>query len=233
MKTRACHLLLIIFSLTIYSCAEELEKDLEGGIEAKTLEFDNLKIGDVMKYSFVTGVHYPSEDSEATYTGDTLELTVVDEVGGKFIIEEEITPSSAVFDSDIKYIYRNEEKYKLVWELREDSIIITVPETEGMFESHLLPYGHRFSLLEETEKMADFDGCHTTIPFHESYGTFFIENGELLDITYPHLNGIINYGPMAFDGDGTTFIYNKENGFVRVTSTSGWTAQVKGWDRIN
>jgi len=234
MKTIITYLFLLVFTLTFLSCEEKMEKDIETGVDINNFEFDNLMVGDVMLYSYVTGVDYPSQNSDATYTGDTLELTVVDEVDGKFIIQEQITPNSAIFDSDIKYIRGQiEEKHELLWDITEDSIIISTLESEGNFESHIFPHARSLSLTAETETKVEFEGCRTTIPYSQSFQKFFIENGELLDITYPHLNGYLNYSSMALDGDGLTFIYSKESGFVRVTSTSGWTANVWGWDRIN
>lgn len=232
MKTISLFIIPFLLSLAFLSCSEDGDQEIE--IESDAFDFENLKVGDIMLYSFVTGVDYPSQSTEASYPGDTLELRVVDKVDGKFIVQERITENSAIFDSDIKYIYGEiEAKYELLWEIREDSLIITPVESGGEFNSHFFPRAFQLTLSTINENKAEFEGCHTTISYTVSYANFFIENGELLGINYPHLNGWINYSPMAFDGDGYTCIYNKESGFVRVTSTSGWTAEVRGWDRIN
>ena len=232
MKITTFYFILFLFCISLSSCADQKENEPEDYIEPVDVEFDNLDVGDVILYTYVTGQGHDTQSSEATYTGDTLKLTVLEEDNGEYIIQEEITPNSAIYDSETKYISKYENKYEAFWEITEDSISISSRTPMEDFESHLFPKPKSFSFAKFTEYEADFEGCRTTVPYDDFHVSFFIENGTLHDILYPHLNGIMNYIPFILDGDGSTHIYNKESGFVRVTSTSAWTARVWGWDKI-
>jgi len=238
MKTKSLYFILIVCSIAFFSCSEleqvEIEKETNSSLDK--IDFENLEVGDVMLYSYLQGESCWIEgDCDLTYTGDTLELKVIGQINGKFVIQESITPGSAIFSSETKYILGEiEEKYDLLWHIRSDSLFVTSLDPSNIeFQSHLLRYPPKLTLNDITENKVEFRGWQTTLSPDVGLADFFIEDGELLDITYPHLNGYLNYAAMAFDNDGSTFIYNKENGFVRVTATSAWTLQGHGWDRIN
>ena len=232
MKTISTYLWLLVFALVILSCEKEKVIDQNN---TRNFEFDNLAIGDVMLYSYFTGYEYPPvSNNEVKYTGDTLELKVIDKIDGKSVIQEQITSGSAIFDSEDKYIWGEIDlATELLWEIREDSIIITSVDLESYKKSQLLFGKYTYSLSEIMENEIEFDGWKTTRPTITNSGSkFFIKDGELHGITYPHLNAII-FGPSPVDADGTTHIFNKEIGFVRTTSISPLTTIVRGWDRIN
>ena len=221
-----------MFALIIISCEKELESIPHVPLP-KVAEFDNLKVGDIMLYYFLTGNGIHEDAYEITYTGDTLELKVVDVVDGKYLIQERITPGSAIFNADQKYIWGDIERIlESSWEIREDSILVKSVDGSNQAESYLLIGKRHFSLQEITENIVEFKGWRTTLPDFTVFAEFFIEDGELLGITYPHLNGVLNYDPMAVDGNGNTYVYSKESGIVRITSISAWTGMVTGWDRM-
>jgi len=87
MKTVTSYILLLMFALIIISCEKELESIPHVPLP-KVAEFDNLKVGDIMLYYFLTGNGIHEDAYEITYTGDTLELKVVDVVDGKYLIQE-------------------------------------------------------------------------------------------------------------------------------------------------
>jgi hypothetical protein len=236
MKTDSV-LLLFLLAFTLVSCSNEIEvlSEDEPFPEPKRVDFEHLKIGDIMLYTYLEGRpcwdHAPCE---TTYTGDTLALEVIDKIDGKFLIQERITPGSAIFSSEIKYITGvAHDTYESLWDIRNDSLKITSSDPDNpLVESHLVRR-LKYPLLEVNENKTEFNGWQTTLPSDVGLANFYISDSKLLGITYPHLNGILVNTPMAYDNDGTTHIYNKVNGIVRVTSISAWTLAGRGWDRIN
>jgi len=196
MKTITTYLFLLIFSVAFLSCAEEKEMELEIEIEPDSVEFDNLKIGDIMLYSYQTGQASLEniDDNNVSYTGDTLELKVIDKIDGKFLIQEQITPGSAIFNSEEKYIWGNlEEPYQLLWDIREDSIIVTNVGFENLWQSQLIFGGYYFSLNEITEIEIEFDGWRTTLPDWYSGVEFLNELPRCKHTRYHYVHFIMTF----------------------------------------
>ncbi len=83
-------LILILLFIGLLSCTkDEMHVDDTG---FKNMDFDNLEIGDVFRYILLNGESiWDENNSNFNYTGDTLEVEVVDIQNGKYVVSESIS----------------------------------------------------------------------------------------------------------------------------------------------
>ncbi|MCP3932892.1 MAG: hypothetical protein GY705_27790 [Bacteroidetes bacterium] len=219
-------LILILLFIGIFSCTkDEMHVDDTG---FKNMDFDNLEIGDVFRYILLNGESiWDENNSNFNYTGDTLEVEVVDIQNGKYVVSESITAHSSYWLKDS--VCTN------FWVIRNDSLIIESNDNNQFLQSHLFFNFfciNSLPLIEFTENEVTITGWKTSKLFSANDDDLFTENFTLLGNTYERSNVFICTWPMAFDGPGSTYVYNRENGIIRTSTYSAWTGEGHGWDRI-
>ena len=195
--------LLIALGIIFFSLSCEQEENCIHPVNSMNLE--ELQVGQVFRFVLLRGESYRDPDNfDFDYTGDTLEVKVVDQQGEKFLLSERITPLSNVMldTTNTYYWYDKDSVYTNFWEIKNDSLLVTPANGRAYNLSHLLFNYKKFPL-------ADFDG--------EKVGI----RGWRPDITFP-----------ITDYNGSTFIYSRKHGFVRTSTYSAWTAEGVGWDRV-
>jgi hypothetical protein len=198
--------------------------------------FDDLKVGDTFQYSLFVGESYfDAGNPNFEYTEDYLNIEIVEKLSDGFKVKEWIDPSSNMFTSSENYYYNDMDAvYFNNWIIKNDKIVIESIIDEYLY-SHLFIDGFKtieLPLYKFNGEEVEITSWKTDKGFSESNSDFFVTNFKLFDITYPHLNVVVRDEPMAYDGNGNTYIYSKEAGFVRAVTYSAWTGKGLGWDRV-
>ena len=192
---------------------------------------ENLNIGDKLYYTMLTGEDYHDQTQEIyNYTGDTLELEVVDKSDAGVVIIQRITAGSNMMLSDTANYYFNKDSvYTNTWKIEGDSLII---EPGGEFsQTHLLSV-FRMKLNDYNVPETGLTGWRTTYPYAEANTLLYTTDYTLFGHHYDTLSVYIRNQPMSYDGNGSTVVYSESTGIVRTSTYGWWTQHGYGWDRI-
>lgn len=231
----------MVLSIGILSCSKEQPEIHEENLQTEApvtaaglVSLDELEIGDEWNYLLFKGENYYDQaNGNYTFTGDTLNVEVCGLKDGKYVVSEKITEGSTMFHEENDYYYYYPDSvFTNFWQVRNDSLIITQKD-DPFFSSHiLLGQTNSLNLLEFQDNLVEMNGWKTTYPYIESYVEAHVIDGEISGITYPFLNVLINNIAMAVDGDGLTYIYNRDDGIVSSSRYSWWTSTGVGWELI-
>ncbi len=223
---------LLSFVLLLLSCSKN--EDVPN-IELNVLKFE---IGQKFKYVLLKGENYSvPNNSDFVYTGDTLELEVLDIINNKYLISEKITPFSNMMVSNEEYYWGSKDAvYRNNWTVKNDSLNFDYSGNNNT--SHLLLSTSLFNedalpLKEFDEREVEITGWKTSFRYAEGDFNLYARNFTLFEKYYDRLNIYLNNSPMASDGAGRTIIYGKKYGIIRTSTYSWWTDTGIGWDRIN
>jgi len=226
--------LLIPLILLLFSCSENEEYRVQN--EKNDFKFE---VGQKLRYILLTGEGYREPAiPDFVYTGDTLELEVLEVDNNKYLISEKITPlSNMMVNNDDYYWGYKDSIYVNQWIIRNDSLAFET--TNNTFRSHLirkfsLTFHNRNLSLEEFDgEEVQITGWKTSYPYHENNVELYTTNYTLLGNYYDRLNVYYNNGFMATDGPGFTTVFSKEHGIIRTSEYSWWTNTGYGWDKLN
>ncbi len=232
-------LMSLIFLVGMFSCQKNSDSNPQSADKNASfrIKFDRPAIGQKTRYILFRGANYRDANNlNFEYLKDTLELEIVgkDSALG-WNIREKLTAGSvslhgesnvAYPDSEFKYFFKS-EGYIFLLNSRDERISSRIFFLEK--ESNY-PY---LTLLDYQSPEVDMKGWKTSLPYAENYRTAYTKNYNLLGITYPHLNVVINNtGMQTQSGLGNTHIYSSANGLVRSTQYNRYTQQGYGWDLI-
>ena len=232
MKNYFTFLILLIASILIISCnKDDNMDDGNNNPEQNIGDFGELKKGDKLLYTFLIGENFFDPNNiNFEYTGDTLQITILDIIDGKYLIEELILPNSTVFTEDKNYIDKSKVANS-IWANVNDSLEI-IPYNSSEIQSHLLWDGylpHKSPLTLSNDKEIKFSGWKPEgVDYSNQIG--YLQDFELLGHEYNTLNVHISTLAFAFDGDGYCMVYNEQAGIVRTQLYSAWTGIGFGWD---
>ena len=229
------HIISLFILVAILSCSKNVEPWTPGQ-ENKLVSFDDLKVGDKFQYSLFVGESYfDAGNHNFEYKDDYLNIEVVEKIPNGFRVKEWIDQSSNMFSSSENYYYKDMDTvYLNNWILKNDKIVVE-PIIEEYLYSHLFIDGYKtieLPLNRFNGEEVEITSWKTDKGFSESNSDFFVTNFKLFEFTYPHLNVVVRDEPMAADGNGNTYIYSREAGFVRAVTYSAWTGKGLGWDRV-
>ena len=197
------------------------------------MDLDNLEVGQKFYYTLFTAEEvYNDENVDFTYTGDTLELEVISEGSGSFLIRERLTPKSNMLVNETNYYHHQEPDYSAenYWTVLNDSLFLT--DSLEAVESHLLTRS-KLNLINFEEEGVEMNGWKTSFPFSERDFQFYLLDYTLNEQFYDRLNVFINNTPMSYgDNDGATIVYSRNHGIVRSSRYDAWVGNGTGWDRI-
>ncbi len=183
-----------------------------------------------MYFSLLRGKDYNAGDgSEFTYSGDTLELEILETTDAGTLISERITPGSNMMAESTTY-YRNKDSvYTNYWRIEGDSLFVAIPGP--LPTSHLL-FAPRLKFSDYTEPEVEMVGWRTSYDYSESDAQLYTTDYSLFGMHYDTLSVYIHNSPMGFDAFGSTTVYDREAGIVRSSTYGWWTQTGIGWDRI-
>ncbi len=227
----------ITLSLFAFSCSKETPEPIQMSIEntvSPAVGFDDLEVGDEFNYVYFLGEsYYDTDNSNYQFTRDTLNFEVCGFKDGKFVVQEKITPASAILNEEVDYwLPQADSVFTYLMYVRNDSLI-TEQYKDMTFQSHLFNSEPRnLTLRPYVESDYDILGWKTTFPYHEDLKEIQINNADISGNIYPSLNVLMNNIAMAADGDGLSYFYSKEDGIVRTSRYSWWTSQGVGWELL-
>ena len=219
----------------------ETETEVDEVDEAQMFNFETLEVGQTFQFSLLFGeLYYDNEEKELyEYTGDTLEIELLEIQGNIFTFSERILPTSAIFDSADDYYWMGRDSvYTNDWVIENDSLKIQAADGEFDIRSHLFFFGNFWErgvfipLNDFNTESTAIEGWKTAEDFCECNMDLYTVNFSLFKTEYDRLNVAIRDEPMAGDGNGNTYLYSKNDGIVRSTHYSAWTGRGFGWDRI-
>jgi len=224
--------------LTLTSCSkqapETFKENITTNVDIIPTSLDNLEIGDEFNYIlFLAESYIDPDNTNVEYPGDTLNVEVCGFKDGKFVVQEKITEGSAMFNNQTTYYYLGQDSiFTNFWHIRNDSLIIEQKDN-NTFQSHLF-LGHPISLnlLDFDDHQVEMNGWKTDFNVSEYNMESYVVDGEIGGFTYPYLNVFTNNYAMALDGDGFTFIYNRDHGVVSSSTYSSWTSEGIGWELL-
>lgn len=222
----------LLMATIAISCAKNDDEDcgIPSTPEDSKNFLESLNIGDKIYYSLLIGENYYEQgDDVYNYTGDTLELEVLDITQAGLVIKQRITAGSNMMNDSIVYYWNKDSVYTNVWKIEGDSLI--VESNASYFENHLLGIS-RLKFSNYSEQEVELTGWRTSYNYSESNAQLFTTNYTLFNHHYDSLSVYIHNEPMTYDGNGSTTVYNTSQGIVRSSEYGWWTQSGYGWDRI-
>ncbi|MBK6263858.1 hypothetical protein JKA74_02320 [Marivirga sp. S37H4] len=204
------------------------------------MDLMNLKKGQIFRYVLLWGSDYYHSDT-FYYSGDTLQLEVLEVNGDSLLISETITDlSNMKFEQDYSYSWFSDRDavHTNYWIMRNDSLIFE--PISGRFKSHLIghdhmtdiPYNINLSLRLFNEEEVEITGWRTSYPYTEDHVELFTNNYSLFGNQYDHLNINIYNLRLGSDAFGFTTVYSKEYGIIKTSKYLFFTKSGIGWDKL-
>jgi hypothetical protein len=228
--------------MVFVACNKE-EETLNPKLDETMINFQNLEVGQTNYYLRYVGEKYYDEDSnnQFSYTNDTLKVEIIEEVSpGQFLVEESYTPGSEILEGENVDYYRMVLSYYL--SIENDQIMIkkTSDDSYGahfIYSFSLTGWGSENDGIELpletfTDKETSIVGWKTTTTYSELFGEYYANNVTIRNFNFGTANVIINNLPMQVDGNGMTYVYNRDYGLIRSFTYSAWTGGGSGWDLI-
>lgn len=184
-------------------------------IPVQDLGFENLQVGDQFFYGVSNGPNIYNRFTEGcsipfSSKNQVIELEVVQKIDRQFKVKgylHSVTDPSSVDEVDAQSMKTHFVDYK--WQFTADSLVISTESGGGYF----FYAKRRFSLARERGIHVGSEYCDSLSMLHgQFYGTDIIINDQFYDT----LNVLRFDSGMSFDAPLWTFVYSKENGFVRI-----------------
>ena len=227
-------LALVICSL-YYACQPSECCDLSEQAQENShvATFGNLEQGDILEYRFFYGHSYYTDVAERCYTKDTLLIEVTEVVSdNELIVKEYLSQNSEIFQylPDSNYMWFNPtEELSYNWSIQNDTLIISSIDDPGQswLNSKLTYFNKPYPLNNDALVPVNFEKWKP-----QPLDGNFCNEIEILGSTYTDLHLYVENGPTDADGNGASYLYNNEYGFVRTFTNSAWTGDIQGWDLI-
>ena len=198
------------------------------------INFDSLAVGQTSQYLGWAGSGYYDNDfNNFNYFDDTLSMTIVEKNANGYRVKESLS-----YVGDVNNQLKNEQDsvYYYYLHIANDTLFATPDDGKSLVRSFMLhgPWlgSLKWPLSDIVSNNLDITGYKTNAPYCECYSEGFAENPVLLGTTYDRLNVVINDKQMALDGDGSTYLFGRKYGFVRVSSVGYWAQECVGWDLL-
>lgn len=241
MKNSIFSVCLVLSVVLIFGCSKD-EQILNPPTSSQHIDLMDLKVGQTNSYVRYEGEKYYDTTShfDFSYTNDTIVMEIVAQDGSTFIVEESYTPGSEILTSEHSEYYKQKLRYRLSI---EDNKAVIERDTANQYSTYffyafsLNDWGNgefkmEFDLSPITENETEIKGWKTTGGYCECYIEGFADDVVILGNEYGRCNVITNNVPMQVDGNGMTYVYNSERGFVRSFTYSWWTGGGHGFDLL-
>jgi hypothetical protein len=196
------------------------------------IRFDHMAVGQQSRYLGLWGeAYYSPQTDNFGYTDDTLMLEIVGNHPQGFLVSEHFRYVGGV----LPWLeYDKDSVYQYYLKVEGDTLRIR-PFSGNYVRSRIFHYnasGNGLSLSPNSSPKIEIEGWKTDLSYCECFRKGFTEDYTLFGETYPLLNVQVDNSSMAFDGNGETFVYSKENGIVRSSTYSWWFQSGIGWDLL-
>lgn len=223
------------------SCDKEGDDDMPKPqpIESNKINFESLEVGQKSIYIRLMGEnYYDDSNNNFEYLADTLIVEVTEKTDTGFVFQDYLTPASrSLTEPNWEKRYWDANKVNTYHIAVKDNQISATSLSEEQYGSSHIGYlndeNAALSFTPITENPMTIEGWKVIGPHNESYSEGYAENYSLFGIFYDRLNIVINNVPMQVDGPGTTTVYNKNSGIVRISTYSAWTGEAWGWDLLS
>lgn len=228
MKKPAIFLALFV---ALFACKKERLPDVPAPASTR-IRFDLPAVGQVSKFIGLSGEEYFSSNNALfEYSDDTLRLEIVAKDANGYKVKESLHYNGAVqeyldWDKDSVYFY--------YLQISNDTLR-AVPAGTLYIQSRLFGFQiteHGIPLKKILSPKVEIDGWKTSFNYCECYRTAYTENYTLFGKLYERLNVVVENSPMALDGSGETYVYDKSSGIVRASTYGWWTQSGYGWDLL-
>jgi len=213
------------------SCTKNDDENYREPTPTKSGNFlQDLHVGDKLYYSMLVGENYFEQgEDQFNYTGDTLELEVLELSALGAVISQRITAGSQMRSNPDFYYWQRDSVYTNTWNIVDDSLFV---ESDALYSATHLLGTTRLKFSDYSEQNVQLTGWRTTYGYSESNAQLFTTNYTLFDQYYDSLSVYIHNQPMSYDANGTTTVFSKAHGIVRSSEYGWWTQSGYGWDRI-
>ena len=217
--------------VALFACKKERLPDVPVPA-SHHIRFDLPAVGQVSKFIGLSGEEYLSSNNDLfEYSDDTLRLEIVakDAIGYK--VKESLHYNDAVQE----YLeWDKDSVYHFYLKISNDTLY-AVPAGMLYVQSRLFGFQiteHGIPLKKILSPKVEIDGWKTSFNYCECYRTAYTENYTLFGKLYERLNVVVENSPMALDGSGETYVYDKSSGIVRASTYGWWTQSGYGWDLL-
>jgi len=214
----------------------------EKDVDSLDTFYDQLEVGQRMKYVFFLARNYRSgQDSVFEYQPDTLFVDVLFASENGWLLQESYAPGSrapgiireAGYDTTHHASYDSTARYFV--RMANDSLIF-LGENGSRVSSIMFGQLHNFQrklpLRELDDEAAEVVGWRSGFEYCECYMQGYADNVDILGRHYTRLNIVMEDQYMVGDGPGTTWMYSRDTGIVRLYWVNWWTQRAEGWDLI-
>lgn len=228
MKKPAIFLALFV---ALFACKKERLPDVPVPASLR-IRFDLPAVGQASKFIGLSGEEYFSSNNDLfEYSDDTLRLEIVAKDANGFKVKESLHYNGAVhefldWEKDSVYLY--------YLKISNDTLRV-IPAGAPFLQSRIFGYQmthHGIPLKKILSPQVEIDGWKTSFNYCECYRTGYTENYTLFGKLYERLNVVVENSPMALDGSGETYVYDKSSGIVRASTYGWWTQSGYGWDLL-
>lgn len=233
MKNTSILFILTLITLAACNKSEPFQQNMTNTPRVSLLGFEDFEIGDEIKYQLFLGGNLLDDDNpDYEVRKDTLILEVCGVQDGRYVISEKLSASSEIFSNGENYYHYEDSIFTNYWYAINDTIYMQ-PKGNNTYASHLfVGIPKALGLNEFSENETELFSWKISEPGGNYQGEFFVKDGIINDNLYPHINVYGNLYAMAADGPGFLYFYNREDGFLRTATISGWTGKAVGWERI-
>ena len=189
------------------------------------INFEKPEVGQISTYIYFNGSNFGLSSSSISYTGDTLQVSLIAKSGNNYTFQERITNASAVYDASIPYI--------------ESHDILKTSEWQLLGDSFSLIGGSTFLYWDSTTKVPLNVGDDMTQVSLRNWGNnttelspyFSVLTGRINDFNFDDLTiSYLNLTPNLIHADYFELIANRPFGIVRSSTFNSDLLSGSGWD---
>ncbi len=228
---------LFLFSLTgllllgTFSCKKDKPLDIQ---TTPNINFESPEVGQISKYILLQGENIKhTANTFFEYLPDTLVAEIIEKEDDKYLIKEYLTEGSASLNGENYVSFADSTLY---YNLIKSDTALTIQNLHFRIKSRLFFYPNQEDGIRNREfhdLPVNMETWKTSLPFTTQYIECYVENLQLLEREYPHLNVQINNLPMRSGSSGYTHVYSMKHGLVRSARYSDLTGKGFGWDLIS
>ena len=232
-KKNYAHMKKTFFLLLLLLLAFAFGCDKDAILPDNLVRFDQMEVGQKSRYlRFQGGSCSVNNPTLFKYLPDTLVLEVTAKDGDVYRLKEYLTPGSlsSVYPDSIGIGGGSSEiTFKL--KIADGEIALFEPAQDFFAARLFINRALTFPLEDIAMPELNISFWYpASTPTYEPMG--YVKNYEQLGVSYPRLNVVLDYGPMASDGPGAFHLYAPEHGIVRSGYRSGWCNAGWGWDLL-
>lgn len=220
------HIICILFTLSIISCTSQDEDSFKFDLSTvfNQINFDQPAVGQISTYIYFNGTRFGDENASISYTGDTLEVSLVSTSGGNFTFQERITDGSSVhFDSD-PYIDGHDLLKTSQWQLQGDSLSLTGGET-------FLDWNMNSKIALSTSQGTPVTNLTIWGPSPVDTNLYYsVSTANINDFNFENLSISFHVISQNVHSDVNYLIGNRSFGIVRTSFFNSNDISGHGWD---